>query len=133
MSTTHWYVYVLRTPSGTLYTGITTDVPRRIVQHQQGTGKGAKYLRGKAPLDLVFQKKIGTKSLALRVEARIKKMPKAHKEALLTHHADIDLLIAKARKRPGIDRSGGMAKRSVVMLMTERKVARARTVNQWKP
>jgi len=76
-----WFVYILRCRDGSLYTGITTDVQRRIAEHE--AGKGAKYLRGKAPLQLVFQQRIGSRSEALKVEAGIKKLDRAGKDALM--------------------------------------------------
>lgn len=91
-----WYVYLLRCGSGALYTGITTDVSRRLEEHREGKGKGAKYLRGKEPLRLVFEKSVGTKSLALIVEGRIKKLSKARKEALIKKDGMIERMIAQA-------------------------------------
>jgi len=76
-----WLLYLIRCKDGTLYTGITTDVDRRFAEHQ--SGKGAKYLRGKAPLTLVFQQKIGSRSAALKAEASIKKLSKADKETII--------------------------------------------------
>lgn len=93
---TQWYIYLLRCSNGALYTGITTDVSRRLAEHRDGTGKGAKYLRGKEPLRLVLKKAVGKKSLALRVESRIKKLSKARKEALIEHRDIIEHIIALA-------------------------------------
>jgi len=76
-----WFLYLIRCKDGALYTGITTNVDRRFAEHQ--SGKGAKYLRGKAPLTLVFQQKIGSRSAALKAEASIKKLPKADKETII--------------------------------------------------
>ncbi|MDQ6992987.1 MAG: GIY-YIG nuclease family protein [Mariprofundus sp.] len=76
-----WHLYLIRCPGGQLYTGISTDIARRFTQHQ--AGKGAKYLRGKAPLSLVFQQIIGTHSEALRAESIIKKLSKDKKETIL--------------------------------------------------
>ena len=53
-----WFLYLIRCKGGQLYTGIATNVERRFAEHQ--SGKGSKYLRGKTPLQLVFQKKIGS-------------------------------------------------------------------------
>ncbi len=78
-----WYLYLVRCHDGTLYTGISTDVNRRFAQHQRQSDTGSKYLKGKGPLTLVFQEKLGTKSLALKVERRVKKMSKARKEQLI--------------------------------------------------
>lgn len=71
-------VYLLRCCDGSYYTGIATDVARRISEHEDSP-KGAKYLRGKGPLTLVFQREIGNRSLAARVECRVKRLPKAVK------------------------------------------------------
>ena len=76
-----WHLYVIRCRDGSLYTGITTDVARRFAEHQGNVG--AKYLRGRGPLLLVFQEKIGSRSLAVRVEAKVKKLTKAKKEELI--------------------------------------------------
>jgi len=66
-----------------LYTGITTDVERRFGEHESGDKKGSKYLRGKTPLTLVLKKRVGDKSMALKIEAKVKKMPKTKKELLV--------------------------------------------------
>ncbi|MFP9528117.1 GIY-YIG nuclease family protein [Pectobacterium brasiliense] len=76
-----WYLYILRTVAGVLYTGITTDVSRRLNQHQ--TGKGAKALRGKGELTLVFHCRVGNRSDALKLEYRIKQLSKNQKERLV--------------------------------------------------
>lgn len=91
--TPDWYLYLVRSQDGSLYTGITTDVARRFLQHQEGDGAGAKYLRGRGPLTLVFQRNLGAKSLALMVENKIKKLPKSKKEELLKDPAIIENLI----------------------------------------
>ena len=78
-----WHLYLIRTNKGQLYTGVTRDVQRRFKEHQKGGLKAAKYLRGKKPLKLVFQKKIGDHSEALKTEAVIKKWPKEKKESLI--------------------------------------------------
>ena len=77
-----WYLYLVRCHNGSLYTGITTDVNRRFAEHQGNGDTGAKYLRGRGPLVLVFQKKLGSRSLALGVESKVKKLSKARKEEL---------------------------------------------------
>lgn len=74
-------VYLVRCRDGSLYTGIATDVARRISEHEDGV-KGAKYLRGKGPLKLVFQQEIGDRSLASRIESRVKRLTKAEKTDL---------------------------------------------------
>ncbi|MBY6185755.1 GIY-YIG nuclease family protein [Marinobacter hydrocarbonoclasticus] len=78
-----WFLYLIRTRAGHLYTGITTDVDRRFSEHQQGAPKGARALRGKGPLTLVYQSPAGQRSTALKLEYRIKRLTKAQKEALI--------------------------------------------------
>src|SRR5712664_736278 len=92
-----WSVYVVRRRDGALYTGIATDVRRRIAEHARGRGRGAKSLRGRGPLWLVFQRVIGSKSLALRVEGTIKRLRKARKEELILQKIMLDRLIRPAR------------------------------------
>lgn len=72
-----WYLYILRCGDGTLYTGITTDVEKRLEQHR--SGKGAKYTRGRGPLELVYQEECGSHSNALKRELEIKKLSRAEK------------------------------------------------------
>lgn len=88
---TPWFLYLIRTSDNSLYTGITTDVARRFLQHQNG--KGAKALRGKGELSLVFSAQVGGKSLALRVEYRIKQLTKRQKERLVTGDGSFEELL----------------------------------------
>jgi putative endonuclease len=78
-----WHIYMIRTKHGELYTGITQDVERRFAEHTAGGKKGAKYLRGSGPLQLVFQQKIGSRSEASKAEAAVKKMSKEEKEGMV--------------------------------------------------
>ena len=78
-----WTLYMIRTKNGALYTGITQDVKRRFQEHADGGRKAAKYLKGRGPLKLVYQQKIGTRSKALKAEATIKKMSKQEKEGMV--------------------------------------------------
>ncbi len=68
---------------GHLYTGVTQDVKRRFKEHTEGGAKAAKFLKGKEPLNLVFHQEIGSRSLALKMEAAIKKWSKGKKESLV--------------------------------------------------
>ncbi|MDS1309287.1 MULTISPECIES: GIY-YIG nuclease family protein [Marinobacter] len=78
-----WFVYMVRTARGALYTGITTDVPRRFSEHQAGAPKGARSLRGKGPLELVLSLPAGDRSRASKLEWHIKQWPRQQKEALV--------------------------------------------------
>ncbi len=80
---TRWFVYLVRTASGSLYTGITTDVERRFAEHQAGAPKGARSLRGKGPLILEFWAETGNRAMASRLEWAIKQWPRRDKEALI--------------------------------------------------
>lgn len=83
-SSTHkWFVYIIRCADSTLYTGITTDLTRRMREHNAQGRLTAKYLRGKAPLKLVFQLEEKNKSAALQKEIQIKKLTKQQKEQLI--------------------------------------------------
>jgi len=79
-----WHLYLIRLANGHLYTGITTDVARRLTEHREGGRKGAKALRGKGPLELAFSVAVGTRSDALKLEFAIKRLPKAQKERLVS-------------------------------------------------
>ena len=94
-----WSVYLIRCKGGALYTGIATDVARRLAEHRKQDGRGSKYLRGKGPLRLMFQKKIGGRSLASKIEARIKKLPKAKKERLIKQNVVFERLLDEERTR----------------------------------
>ncbi|MFC1542655.1 GIY-YIG nuclease family protein [Pseudomonadota bacterium] len=85
-----WHLYLIRLNNGHLYTGITTDVERRFREHRKG--KGAKFLRGREGLELVFDQAIGNRSAALKVEAAVKKLLKQKKEALINGDFSIDKL-----------------------------------------
>jgi putative endonuclease len=76
-----WSIYLLRCADGSLYTGIATDVTRRIGEHEQGK-RGAKYLRGRGPFELVFQRAVGDRSIAARIEYRVKRLTRLEKENL---------------------------------------------------
>ena len=76
-----WYLYILRCKDDTLYTGITTDVEKRLEAHR--AGRGAKYTRGRTPLELVYRETCGTHSQALKREVEIKKMTRQEKQNLI--------------------------------------------------
>ncbi|WP_429161799.1 GIY-YIG nuclease family protein [Aeromonas media] len=78
---TNWFIYLVRTGAGSLYAGISTDPERRLRQHQ--SGKGARALRGKGPLTLVWRQGVADKGEALRLEYRLKQQSKAFKERLV--------------------------------------------------
>lgn len=83
-SVVRWWVYLIRCGNDSLYTGIATDVARRFEEHESQGPKGAKYTRGKLPLELVYQKEIGNRSEACKEELRIKALTRKQKLALIT-------------------------------------------------
>ena len=76
-----WKLYILRCADNTLYTGITTDVEKRFKAHS--SGKGAKYTRGRGPLELVYREECGDHSTALKRELEIKALTREEKELLI--------------------------------------------------
>lgn len=101
-----WHVYLIRTRHGALYTGIATDVSRRLKEHEQGGDRGAKYLRSKGPLQLVYQAEIGTRALALKAECAIKKFSKRKKEKLVAAGLSGRSLLELLKARPKISTPG---------------------------
>ena len=80
-----WYLYILRCGDGSLYTGITTDVEKRLEAHQ--SGKGAKYTRGRGPLTVAYRELCGSHSEALKREMAVKRLTRIQKEAMIANHA----------------------------------------------
>lgn len=89
-----WHLYILNTADNRLYTGITTDVERRFNEHCSGGGKAAKAVRHRQPLTLCYQTLIGPRSLALRAEYRLKRLPRQRKQALVVAQPDRTTLLA---------------------------------------
>ncbi|MGB5346197.1 MAG: GIY-YIG nuclease family protein [Woeseia sp.] len=88
-----WSIYLLRCADGSLYTGIATDVQRRLAEHSGGE-RGAKYLRGRGPLRIELSREVGDRSLASRAEHRIKRLTRLGKEALISEPQQLDALLA---------------------------------------
>ena len=83
-------VYVLRCGDGSLYTGYTTDVVRRLREHR--AGEGARYTRGRGPLELVHVERFGSRSAAMSREYELKQLSKAEKERLVAgDDPDVDV------------------------------------------
>jgi len=77
-----WSLYLLRTRDGSLYTGIALDVEKRFAEHAAGL-RGAKALRGRGPLEMVYRTEVGERGLTQGLEHRIKRLPKTDKEQLV--------------------------------------------------
>ena len=75
-------LYIVRCADGALYTGIATDVDKRVAEHSSGV-RGAKFLRGRGPLEVVFVEIVGDRASALRLEHRVKRLTRAQKLELV--------------------------------------------------
>ncbi len=84
-----WYVYIVRCADNSLYTGVTTNVVRRIHEHNN-TSKGAKYTKSRRPVKVVYVSTPTTMSEALKSEYKIKKKTKKMKEAFLTENNTVN-------------------------------------------
>ncbi len=77
-----YFVYILQCSDGSLYTGTTNDVQKRLKVHE--SGKGSKYVRAKSPFKLVYKEEVLDKSAALKREAAIKKLKRTEKTLLIS-------------------------------------------------
>ena len=84
--TSAWFVYYLRCRDNSLYTGITTDINRRLNEHNFDDKKGAKYTRARRPVTLAYIEPCEDKSLAGKREYYLRKLPKNKKEALVNQY-----------------------------------------------
>ena len=82
MQATEFSLYIVRCADGALYTGIATDVEKRLAEHASGP-RGAKFLRGRGPLEVVFTETVGNRASALRLEHRVKQLTRAQKLELV--------------------------------------------------
>lgn len=88
-----WFLYLIRCNNNSLYTGITVDLERRFHEHEAQGHKCAKYLKGKAPIQLVFSTFAGqSKAEASRLEYRIKRLSKREKERLISGTVSLEQL-----------------------------------------
>jgi putative endonuclease len=78
-----WFVYILRCADDTLYTGITTNVERRLAEHNAGTASGARYTRSRRPVELLYAEPASDRAQAGRREAAIKRLERTAKLALV--------------------------------------------------
>lgn len=94
-STSPWFVYIVRCADRTLYTGITTELERRVAEHNDG--RGAKYTSRRCPVVLVYVEAAADRSAAQRRESEIKRMRSADKRRLAAGKGER----AVATRRPG--------------------------------
>ena len=81
--TAAWWVYLLQRSDQTLYVGITTDLQRRLQEHNGTTPGGARYTRSRRPVRLVWSEPNDSRSAAAQREAAIRKLSRVHKEQLM--------------------------------------------------
>jgi len=86
--TTTWCIYILECADKTLYTGVTTDVQKRLNEHNTINTKAAKYVRARRPAKLVYQEKVCSRSDAQKREYEIKNMTRQKKLELIRNHRD---------------------------------------------
>ncbi len=84
---------MLRSDDGSLYTGISTDVTRRLQEHRSGASPGARALRGKKSLELVYEIAVGNRSEASKLEYWIKQLDKAGKELIVSGQPGLEQLL----------------------------------------
>ena len=77
-----WHIYMVRCSDGTLYTGITNDLKKRIEAHNSGK-EGARYTRSRRPVKLVYSEQVESKSAAAKLEYQLKKLPRLKKIRLI--------------------------------------------------
>lgn len=87
MRSTAWFVYILRCADGSLYTGITTDLDRRLEEHN--SGRGAKYTRSRRPVELCYREPWADRAEASRREVLIKGLPRARKLELVAGNLEL--------------------------------------------
>lgn len=82
MTASAWFVYIVRCADHSLYTGVTTDVERRVAEHNGIGAAGARYTRNRRPVELVHVEAAASRAAATRREAAIKQLDRARKLAL---------------------------------------------------
>lgn len=86
-----WYLYIIRTAGNTLYTGVTTDVARRLAEHRAGGPRCARSLRGRGPLELAFSQAVGNRSRAQTLEWHVKRWSRRRKDELIRGDRPLEL------------------------------------------
>lgn len=90
MATNNWFVYIIRCADQSYYTGITTDVERRLQQHNGEQKGGARYTTSRRPVKLVYQEDCADRSSASQREMQIKSLHREQKEKLVNEFQAID-------------------------------------------
>jgi putative endonuclease len=88
-----WFVYILECDSRYLYTGITTDISRRMGEHRQGPPLGAKFMKKVHSFELVYSVEVESRSLASKIESRIKQLSRTEKKQIISGKFSLENLI----------------------------------------
>jgi len=99
VSGSRWHVYLLDCDGRAIYTGITTDVQRRVSEHAAGGRRAARFTRGCRQLCLLYAVEVGERGLATRIEARLRKLPRTAKAGIATATPTVAQLL----ERIGLD------------------------------
>jgi putative endonuclease len=91
-----WYLYIVECGDGSLYTGATNDVPRRVAAHN--AGKGARYTRARRPVRLVYARRALSRVRALSLEALVKQLSRAEKARVVAAQALPSSLVRRAKR-----------------------------------
>lgn len=94
MAGAEYSLYIVRCGDGSLYTGIATDVDRRVREHEEGK-RGSRYLRGRGPLRLEFSEPLGSRGRAQRFEYRVKQLEREQKEELIAGRSTLSDLVTE--------------------------------------
>ena len=89
MGTMNWYVYILHCADGSLYTGITTDVSRRLQEHNEHPRLAAKYTRARRPVTLVYVEEVADRAVAVKREYAIKQLKRKEKKAMVANASTV--------------------------------------------
>jgi putative endonuclease len=95
--TADWHLYMLRCADGSLYTGISTDVARRLREHTGGGARGASYLRGRAPLVVVYTHALADRAAASIAEHAVKQLTRPQKEQLIAGHLSLRAVLCRSQ------------------------------------
>jgi putative endonuclease len=96
-----WHVYIVRCSDGSLYTGISTDVARRLREHRDRGTRGASYMRGRTPIAVVFARQLPDRAAASRAEYAVKQLQKVQKEHLIEGVLSFDDVLRRHAQRHG--------------------------------
>jgi putative endonuclease len=92
-----WHLYLVRCDDGSLYTGISTDVARRLREHRRGGVRAASYFRLRTPMEVVFTLRVGDRADASSAEYAIKRLTKPQKEQFVAGHLKLSDVLARSR------------------------------------